>query len=120
MSIEFAPYVQPALTSNKVSGETLRTVFLTDLMRVRRRALFSGISADFFPGCLAIGAVVPAHAFAARPKEGHPMSDPDSLRESADKAYGVWNATGAWVAAHPKTAIVAALVVIAVVIWLAF
>jgi uncharacterized membrane protein YdfJ with MMPL/SSD domain len=48
------------------------------------------------------------------------MTDPDSLRESADKAYGFWNTAGAWVAAHPKTALIAALAVIAVVGWLAF
>jgi len=48
------------------------------------------------------------------------MTDSDSLRESAEKAYGFWNTAGAWVAAHPKTAIVAALVLVAVVSWLAF
>jgi negative regulator of sigma E activity len=48
------------------------------------------------------------------------MSDPDSLRESADKAYGFWNTAGAWVGAHPKTAIAAAVIVVAVVIWLAY
>jgi hypothetical protein len=48
------------------------------------------------------------------------MTDPNSLRDSADKAYGFWNTAGAWVGAHPKTAIVAAVVVVAVVIWLAF
>jgi hypothetical protein len=36
------------------------------------------ISADFFPGCLAIGTVVSAHAFAARPKEG-PYDRPEQL-----------------------------------------
>jgi hypothetical protein len=48
------------------------------------------------------------------------MTDPNSLRDGADKAYGFWNTAGAWVAAHPKTTIAAALVVIAVVIWLPF
>jgi hypothetical protein len=48
------------------------------------------------------------------------MTDPNSLRDSVDKAYGFWNAAGAWVAGHPKTAIAAALVLVAVVIWLAF
>jgi hypothetical protein len=48
------------------------------------------------------------------------MTDANSLRDSPDKAYGFWNTGGAWVAAPPKTAIVAALVVVAVVSWLAF
>jgi hypothetical protein len=47
------------------------------------------------------------------------MTDPNSLRDGADKAYGFWNAAGAWVAAHPKTAIGAALAAIGAVIWLA-
>jgi hypothetical protein len=47
------------------------------------------------------------------------MTDPNPLQDGTDKAYGFWNTAGAWVAAHPKTAIVAALVVVAVVIWLA-
>jgi hypothetical protein len=42
------------------------------------------------------------------------MTDPNSLRDSADKAYGIWSTVGDWVGAHPKTAIVA------VVSWLAF
>jgi hypothetical protein len=37
------------------------------------------------------------------------MTDPNSLRDGADKAYDFWNTAGAWVAAHPKTAIAAAL-----------
>jgi hypothetical protein len=45
---------------------------------------------------------------------------PNSLRDGADKAYGAWNAADAGVAAHPKTAIVASLVVIPMVIWLAY
>jgi hypothetical protein len=48
------------------------------------------------------------------------MIDPNGLRDSADKAYGFWNTAGAWVAAHSKTTIVAALVVVAVAIWLAY
>jgi hypothetical protein len=37
------------------------------------------------------------------------MADPNSLRDSADKAYGFWHTAGAWVAGHPKTTIAAAL-----------
>ena len=51
---------------------------------------------------------------------GASMPDPNSLRDCTDKAYGFWNTAGAWVAAHPKSAIVAALVIVAVVIWLAY
>jgi hypothetical protein len=49
------------------------------------------------------------------------MTDPNSSRDSADKAYGFWNSTGAWVAAHPKMSIVTAPVVIglAVFAWIA-
>jgi hypothetical protein len=48
------------------------------------------------------------------------MTEPNRLQDGADKAYGIWNTAGAWVAAHPKTTIAAALVLVALVIWLAF
>jgi anti-sigma-K factor RskA len=48
------------------------------------------------------------------------MTDPNRLQDGADKAYGAWNTAGTWVAAHPKTAIVATLVVVAGVIWLTY
>jgi hypothetical protein len=82
-------------------------------------APFFGYFGDFSPGCLAIAAVVPAHAFAAGPRRPL-MTDPNSLRDGADEAYGFWNTAGARVSAHPKTTIAAALVVVALVIWLAF
>jgi hypothetical protein len=46
------------------------------------------------------------------------MTDPNSLRDGADKAYGLWNTAGAWVAAHPKTTLVAALAALGAIIWL--
>ena len=51
-----------------------------------------------------------------RPEERGTMIDPNRLPAGADKAYGFWNTAGAWVAAHPKTAIATALVVVAVVL----
>jgi len=46
------------------------------------------------------------------------MSDPNRLQDAEQRVYGFWNSAGTWVSAHPKTAIVIALVVIAVFVWL--
>lgn len=44
------------------------------------------------------------------------MSDPTKGFE--DRPYGFWNRAGLWVAAHPKTTIVIALMVLGVCVWL--
>jgi hypothetical protein len=45
------------------------------------------------------------------------MTNPNSLRDSADKAYDFWKSAGAWVGAHPKTTIVIVLVVNGLAAW---
>lgn len=43
----------------------------------------------------------------------------DQIKAEAGKAYSAWNKAGAWVAAHPKTAIAVAVAVVVAVIALA-
>ena len=47
------------------------------------------------------------------------MSDPNRLQDAGQRAYGFWNTAGTWVGAHPKTAIVIALAVVGLIVWLA-